>query len=399
MMDSNFYKKISSEKTPFYVFDIDCVKNRIMYLKKSLPKNVILCFAMKANPFIIKEIDSYIDKFEICSYGEEQIAESMNIGHEKMVISGVYKDSYSMDKIIGNYEPGEVITIESLNQLLLLDKISKQKKVGLRVILRLTSGNQFGMTEEEIENILKERYKYKYLNIIGIQYFSGTQKTLTKRLAKEIAYLDNFLNHLRLDLGYEVEELEYGGGFPWEYFENNKSFDEQEYLEIFSNLISQMNYQGSIVLELGRSICASCGDYYTKVVDLKHNKEGNFAILDGGINHLVYYGQMMAMRHPILDIYPKRNTNKIEEWNLCGALCTINDLLVKNMPFDDLQVGDIIIFHNTGAYSMTEGISLFLSRDLPRIIFKSNSNLQVVRENVEIYKLNMPEKNMKGSDK
>ena len=100
---------------------------------------------------------------------------------------------------------------------------------------------------------------------------------------------------------------------------------------------------------------------------------------------------MMAMKLPKLDIYPSRNRSK-EEWNLCGSLCTINDLLVKKMLVDNLQLGDMFIFHNTGAYSMTEGISLFLSRNLPKVLLKENNTYEIVREDINTYQFNMANK-------
>ena len=144
-------------------------------------------------------------------------------------------------------------------------------------------------------------------------------------------------------------------------------------------------------MELGRSIASSCGSYYTKVVDKKTNKEGNFAVLDGGMNHLVYYGQMMAMKKPMLDIIPKKK-GSVESWNLVGALCTINDLVVKSLPVASLDIGDVFVFKNTGAYCMTEGISLFLSRDLPKVVFKKGKSIEIVRSNIPTYKVNMPNK-------
>lgn len=314
----------------------------------------------------------------------------MGITDSKMVISGVYKDELSMDNIINNQKNGEVFTIESLNQIALLDKLTKEKRKVINIILRLTSGNQFGMSEEEVIEILEDRAKYECLNIMGIQYFSGTQKKLSKRIIKELEYVDEFVEKLKIDLGFVVEELEFGPGFPVVYFEAEQDFDEKTYLMEIADKIKNMKYQGHITMELGRSIVASCGSYYTKVVDKKTNKEGNFAVLDGGMNHLVYYGQMMAMKKPMLDIIPKRGENKKENWNLVGALCTINDLVVKQLPVSSLELGDIFVFKNTGAYSMTEGISLFLSRDLPKVLFVSGGNMKIVRENINTYKLNMP---------
>ena len=390
-MEKSLEKKLINEvRTPFYVFDIDVLRTRISYLKKMMPENVHLCYAMKANPFVVKEIDKEIEKYEICSYGEWNIAKKLGIDDSKMVISGVYKDELSMKDIIDNQKVGEVFTIESLNQIELLDRLTKERKIVINIILRLTSGNQFGMSEEEIIEIFENRAKYEHLNIMGIQYFSGTQKKLSKRIKNELEYVDQFVESLKNNLGFVVEELEFGPGFPVVYFEAEQDFDEQTYLIEIADKIKNMKYQGHITMELGRSIVASCGSYFTKVVDKKTNKEGNFAILDGGMNHLVYYGQMMAMKKPMLEIIPKRIDNITENWNLVGALCTINDLIVKQLPVSNLEIGDIFVFKNTGAYSMTEGISLFLSRDLPKVVFIQGGNMKIVRENINTYKFNMP---------
>lgn len=390
-MEKSLEKKLINEvSTPFYVFDINVLRDRIDYLNSMMPENVHLCYAMKANPFVVKEIDEIIEKYEICSYGEWNIAKKMGVSDSKMVISGVYKDEISMEDILNNYKNGEVFTIESLNQIELLNKLTKEKKKVINIILRLTSGNQFGMCEEEIIEILENRAKYEYLNIMGIQYFSGTQKKLSKRIIKELEYVDEFVLNLKNNLGFVVEELEFGPGFPVVYFETEQDFDEQTYLMEIADKIKNMKYQGHITMELGRSIVASCGSYYTKVVDKKTNKEGNFAVLDGGMNHLVYYGQMMAMKKPMLDILPKREDKILENWNLVGALCTINDLIVKQLPVSNLEIGDIFVFKNTGAYSMTEGISLFLSRDLPNVVFVQGGEMKIVRENINTYKFNMP---------
>lgn len=390
-MEKSLEKKLISEvSTPFYVFDINVLRDRIDYLNSMMPENVHLCYAMKANPFVVKEIDEIIEKYEICSYGEWNIAKKLGVNDSKMVISGVYKDEISMEDILNNYKNGEVFTIESLNQLELLNKLTKEKKKVINIILRLTSGNQFGMCEEEIIEILENRAKYEYLNIMGIQYFSGTQKKLSKRIIKELEYVDEFVLNLKNNLGFVVEELEFGPGFPVVYFETEQDFDEQTYLMEIADKIKNMKYQGHITMELGRSIVASCGSYYTKVVDKKTNKEGNFAVLDGGMNHLVYYGQMMAMKKPMLDILPKREDKILENWNLVGSLCTINDLIVKQLPVSNLEIGDIFVFKNTGAYSMTEGISLFLSRDLPKVVFVQGGEMKIVRENINTYKFNMP---------
>ena len=97
----------------------------------------------------------------------------------------------------------------------------------------------------------------------------------------------------------------------------------------------------------------------------------------------------MAMRIPHFEVLPKRNKKK-EIYNLYGSLCTINDILMKNININKLEIGDIFVFKNTGAYSATEGISLFLSRDLPKIVIYKNKKIEVVREVTKTSTLNFP---------
>lgn len=77
-------------RTPSYVFDTDVVNARIAMIKKLLGERVSLCYAMKANAFIIDTMQDHIDRYEVCSPGEFRICERAGIPMEKIVMSGVY---------------------------------------------------------------------------------------------------------------------------------------------------------------------------------------------------------------------------------------------------------------------------------------------------------------------
>lgn len=370
-------------KTPFYVFDIDILRERIAYLKKQLP-NIDICYAIKANTFIVGYIESLVSRLEICSPGEYEICESLHIPYNKMVISGVNKEEGFIEYLV-NKDGDFIFTIESMAQYKMLKSFSDKKN--LNVLIRITSGNQFGVSSQDAITIIQDNNN---LNIMGIEYFSGTQKTSLKKVEREFNFLADFIQEAKEKYNYDIKELEYGSGFPVSYFADSE-FNEEEFLDNFRELVLKYFKDIKLTLELGRSIAASCGKYYTKVVDLKTNEVGNFAIVDGGMNHLVYYGAMMGMKVPICEVYPKRKRENSENWCICGSLCTINDIMIKQLPVTDLKIGDALVFKNAGAYSMTEGISLFLSRELPQIIIKENNNYKVVRKNLKTSILNMPE--------
>ena len=410
------------ERTPVYIFDIPVLKKRAAYLRSRLPGHVRLCYAVKANPFLVRELLDCVDCFEICSPGELTVCEQAGLPREMFVLSGVYKDPELFASRIASGDRDSVYTAESLSQLEMLQRAAKAAQADLaahadlagedaarkscpdrkqaataaggrklRVLLRLTSGNQFGMSREEIEDVVARREEYDALTLTGIQFFSGTQKTSFKKLKRELESVDLFLKTLYDTYSFQSEELEFGPGLAVSYFEGDP-YEEEPFLALLKEALESLEFKGRITLEMGRVIAASCGSYLTKVVDLKSNQAGNFAIVDGGMHQLVYYGQFMAMKHPHMRVFPPRNAGSEQEWTICGSLCTINDLLVKKLPIMDLKAGDILIFENTGAYCMTEGISLFLTRDLPEVVLLGEDGaLRTVRGRFETSQLNCPD--------
>ena len=380
---------LSKYKTPFYVFDIKALRDRIDHIRSSMPAGVAICYAIKANTFIVNEICDHADKFEVCSPGELSICLQQGIPAEKLVISGVYKTPEVFEELFEANIPIGCYTAESTVQFDLLRGLAHKHKCKIKLLLRLSSGNQFGMDEAEVERIIAEYSGDEYVSIIGIQYFSGTQKTSLKKFQREIDHLDEFMAELEEKFGFKSEELEFGTGFPVSYFEGEKT-DEEALFKGFSEILLSMKYKAKLSLEIGRSIAACCGSYFTSVVDAKTNKDQNYAIMDGGMHQLVYFGQFMAMKKPFLEVLPSRDTGEEKEWNLCGSLCTANDILVKQLPVRDLHIGDTVVFKNTGAYCPTEGISLFLSRDLPRVILLGeDGSITSVREPIDTYEFNL----------
>lgn len=381
---------IAKNKTAFYTFDIGILKKRIEYLKDYLP-GLSLCYAVKANTFIIKEVEESVERLEVCSPGEYSVCKALDISSEKIVISGVYKTPEFIEELVKDSSFNGIFTVESLVQFDLLCSLSEKYQRKLCLLLRLTNGSQFGINKADIENIVLNRELKKNIDILGIQYFSGTQKISIKKFRRELEKLDSFLTHLKDDLGYEVQELEYGTGFPVSYFEDEE-LDEKALLSSFSDIVSSMENKPKVTLELGRSIAASCGKYYTHIVDKKINKELGYLLCDGGMHHIVYFGQHMAMKQPRLTVAGKENQPANAEWNICGSLCSMNDIIAKYVSLPPVEIGDTLIFENTGAYCMIECISLFLTRDIPAVyLIDENNNAIRVRKTFETAQLNTPD--------
>lgn len=374
--------------TPLYVFDIDELLDTVDDLRKSLNNRADICFAMKANPFLTRQMAELTDRIEVCSMGEYKICEELEITPESLLISGVLKEKEDIQKILSRNRGACAYTIESPNQFDCLAEWSEENREVLHVYLRLTSGNQFGMDEKMICYLMQVSRKYSFLKIKGLHYFSGTQKKSVEKIKKELFYLDDICRRLG-----DIEELEYGPGISVAYFQNQNN-EQGTYITAIAETIAEMKWKGKITLEMGRALTASCGCYLTRIKDIKQNGGKNYCIVDGGIHQLQYDGQIRGMYHPKIQVLKKAKTdcisNEEKEWTVCGSLCTVNDILVQNMRAGELEVEDVLVFETAGAYSVMEGMALFLSHELPAITtFRHATGWKLIREKQPTYQWNM----------
>ena len=379
--------------TPSYLFDIDKMKDTVGKFREALGGKAGLCFAMKANPFLTKQMETQADRLEVCSMGEFRICKKQGIAPEKLLISGVLKEKEDVYEILDTYGGRCTYTIESLDQYQSFADWCGRKEKPVPVYLRLTSGNQFGMDEETIYNIIKIRDMCPYLNILGIHYFSGTQKKHAGTIKDELGYLDQFLRKMEERTGFQLEQLEYGPGLSVPYFRGQEDHRDSDLNELV-RAVEGMEWKGSVMLEMGRALAADCGYYLTSVKDIKQSNGRRYCIVDGGIHHLNYDGQIRGMYEPVFRVWPEKQflTPRQEQnfqWTVCGSLCTVNDVLMQKAQIRNLKAGNVLIFERAGAYAMTEGMALFLSHELPKVLLYSREmGWNPVRERIQTYHWN-----------
>lgn len=405
MLSTDILKKTADEYgTPSFVFDANELRYRVNRIKDILnrgDKKIRLCYSIKANPFLIPLLTDIADMLEVCSPGELKICMSYKVRPDMIIYSGVHKETEDIKEAMAY--GAWIITAESIRHYELIRKVSQDMNKNVFIILRLSSKSQFGMSLNDIEYILRENKDNPLVTIEGIHYFAGTQRTKLKHQREELAMLKEVIEDLRNKYGLPLRWLEYGPGLAYPYFEGEDFSDTLKPVkELADDLIEAASYS-DLTIEMGRFIASSCGYYISKVCDVKEAYDNIWCILDGGINHMNYLGQMMGMKTPVIitldndKIRALNNTSEQQLNNtdktcktqtLCGSLCTTNDIMVRNYTDADLSVGDILVFCNIGAYSITEGLNLFLSRDMPVVLIHSDGIITKVRDVTETWKLN-----------
>ena len=405
-------------QTPYYVFDTDEFAKRAAMIRAALDckggRRIPLCFSIKANPFLLHRLPAGLDHVEVCSPGELEICIALGVKPESIIYSGVMKEKCDIERAV-SYGAG-ILTCESIRHAALISEVMLEciqegaheaefAETKAQVILRLTSGNQFGMSLEDIEYIISHPDEFKGITVIGIHYYSGTQKSLRK-INKDLEKIKSALSILKEKYGFEPQLVEYGPGLCVEYFEEDWQEKEKQSLDEAAEVLRKFAEEYPLGIEMGRFLAASCGKYYTQVKDLKSTGDANYAILDGGIHHLNYFGQRMAMQVPPIKVYGGEVSENEEkpgveltqmpdaDYTLCGSLCTVADVLVREVKLKKLEIGDILEFAHCGAYSVTEAPALFLSRQLPAIYaYSKGCGYECLREHIPAAEINLAGKN------
>lgn len=406
-------------QTPYYVFDTDEFAKRAAMIRAALDckggRRIPLCFSIKANPFLLHRLPEGLDHVEVCSPGELEICIALGVKPESIIYSGVMKEKCDIERAV-SYGAG-ILTCESIRHATLISEVMLEyiqegaheaefAETKAHVILRLTSGNQFGMSLDNIEYIISHPDEFKGIEVIGIHYYSGTQKSLRK-INKDLEKIRSALTGLKEKYGFEPQLVEYGPGLCVEYFEEDWQEREKQALDEAAEVLREFAEEYPLGIEMGRFLAASCGKYYTQVKDLKSTGDANYAILDGGIHHLNYFGQRMAMQVPPIKVYGCEVSENGEktgveltqlpdtDYTLCGSLCTVADVLVREVKLKKLELGDVLEFGHCGAYSVTEAPALFLSRQLPAIYaYSKEYGYECLREHIPAAEINLAGKKL-----
>ena len=422
-------KEISAEniKSPAYIFSQELFEERANKVKEAFGPLIDICFSIKANSFLLDMLPEVFSKVEVCSPGELAICKSLGVAPEKIIFSGVNKGPRDVDEAI-LYKVG-TITAESKRHFDLIVHVQTKRLLSpIPVLLRLSDESQFGMDKEEVLEILKNRDNYPQVEIVGLHYFTGTQKKKAKEIQREMNRLRKFISRLYDEANYIPSQIEYGTGLGVNYFANSPEEAEEyetnllmEVSEILKDFalnpfpeetaIPKDSPKPHLTVEMGRFFAAPCGFYTTGIVDTKTNDGLNYMVVDGGAHQLKYDGQTQGMQIPLIthvEMYDIQNRvfNSVEAivdedgssaWTIAGSLCTTQDIIARNAVFSEEstdskglpRIGDILIFHRTGAYSVMEGTALFLSRDLPRVYFMNKEGeISLVRDRIETYTFN-----------
>ncbi|WP_426116187.1 pyridoxal-dependent decarboxylase, exosortase A system-associated [Massilia sp. PWRC2] len=368
--------------TPFYAYDRARLTERVALLRRHLPAEIHLHYAMKANPMpaVVQHMAGLVDGIDIASGGEQRVALDTPMDPGMVSFAGPGKSERDLSCAVAG---GVVINMESAAEMERIAVIGQRLQIRPKVAVRVnpdfelkSSGmkmgggpKQFGIDAEEVPAVLA-RLGELDLAFQGFHIYSGSQNLKVEAIAE--AHEKTFALAIRLaqHAPSPVLTLNIGGGFGIPYFPGEERLDLAAVganLKALLPAVKQQLPHTQIVIELGRYLVAEAGIYVSRVIERKHSRGQTYLVTDGGLHHHLSnsgnFGQVIRKNYPVA-IGNKMRGGERETVSVVGPLCTPLDLLADKMDLAHADVGDLVVVFQSGAYGLSASPVAFLSHPM-----------------------------------
>lgn len=369
--------------TPFFAYDRRLLTERVATLRRHLPSEIHLSYAVKANPMpaVVQHLASLVDGFDIASAGELKTVLDTAMAPERVSFAGPGKRPSELSQAVA---AGVILNVESAAELEKLARIGETLGVVPQISLRINpdfdlrasgmrmggGAKQFGIDCEDAPAVLG-RVKELGVEFHGFQIFAGSQNLNAEAICTTQAQTIEMAISLSEHAPSPVRHLNMGGGFGIPYFPNDQALDLSVIGEALSKQmgrISQHLPEARVAVELGRYIVGEAGIYVCRVVERKLSRGQVFLVTDGGLHHHLAasgnFGQVVRRNFPVV-VGNRLDTDAQEKASVVGCLCTPLDLLADNIELPVAEEGDFIVIFQSGAYAMTASPHDFLGHPAP----------------------------------
>ena len=353
--------------TPCFAYRRPVAEASFKALRAALPPRARLAYAVKANPHpdLLACFAALGASFDCASLGELQRVSALRLPPGRCFFAGPGKREEELRLAL---DLGVRVQAEGIEDLVRLDALATgEVAVNLRVhplgveegsrILGGSGPSAFGVDEEAVPELLARASVLKRVRIRGLHAFAASNQRDAGALLTIHGRILDLAHRLHREHGLGFAQIDLGGGLGVPYAVDEAPLDLAAFGAGLADLLARNDwFTGELILEPGRFLAAPCGVYLSRVVRVKESRGARFAILEGGLNHLLrpaLTGQPFPVRAVGKAGAPHRTT-------LAGPLCTSLDRLGE-VDLPELAPGDLLAFGMTGAYGFTEAMPAFLS--------------------------------------
>lgn len=367
--------------TPFYAYDRAQITARVAQLRRHLPGEVKLHYAIKANPMpaVVSHLARLVDGFDVASHQELLVALDTGMSPAEISFAGPGKRP---PELVAAIAAGICLNVESELELERIAASAKTLGLPARVALRVNpdfelkgsgmkmggSARQFGIDAERIPAAIAAAINAG-LSLEGLHIYCGSQNLNAQSLIdanqQTLRLAAEFMAHTPNGFRF----INIGGGYGIPYFPGDISLDLAAVGQALGETINCHRPQlgnTQIVVELGRYLVGEAGYYVAEITDIKISKGQRFLIVNGGLHHHLAnsgnFGQVLRKNYPVVIGTKLDDALPRERASVVGPLCTPLDIVCEGMELPVAEVGDLVVVLQSGAYGLSASPIGFLSQ-------------------------------------
>ena len=353
---------------------------------------------MKAtpNPAILKILADEGLGVDCSSLTELLLAERVGLRGDEIMFSSNVTPAAEYQKAA---ELGAIINLDAVEHIPFLEKHVRLPEL---VCLRYNPGSlkggnliighpiesKFGMTRQQLFagfQLLREKGVKRF----GLHTMVASNELEAGYFVETAVILFQLITQLTQQLDIQFEFVNLGGGIGIPYRPEQQPVDltrlgaqiQQAYQEIIiENGVKPLK----LYLECGRVITGTAGVLVTRVRHIKETTK-RFAGLDASMADLMRPGLYGAYHH--ISVLGKGQSSANTQYDITGSLCENNDKFAIDRILPKLNVGDLLLIHDTGAHGHAMGFNYNGKLRTAELLARENGQVDLIRraETVEDY--------------
>ncbi len=385
-INSEIVSLFQNEPQGFYFVDTDKLSKNTFDFISSIKKfhgNTVLAYSYKTNytPEICKHLHELGVIAEVVSEMEFDMAIKNDIEPKNIIVNGPVKTKELITKSLLS---GSLLQIDNLEEWKIVKEITQNNtdqlyRIGLRINFdkEYETKSRFGLSIScgDFDTVLTE---LKFFPNIGLESLHMHVINQSREPEFFAANIDKLIQ-IKKEYNVNVESLNVGGGF---FSQMNSSLAEQfnmnipsieEYGTALGQQMKKLAPEMTLYIEPGAILVADALSFACKITSIKETANGSYAFCSGSkynIKPTLHNKQMPFERIGAKD---SRIYKNIE---IGGYTCKEDDILILEYE-GPLEVDDIFIFHNLGAY-VTVFKPPFIEPDFAMYI-KANNRIRRIR--------------------
>lgn len=384
---------VAEYPTPFHLYDEAGIRENARRLHKAFAWNRGFkeYFAVKAtpNPRILQILQEEGCGVDCSSLTELLLADAVGFeGHDIMFSANMtpFEDFSLAHKL------GAILNLDDITDIEYFDQLSHVPDL---VSCRYNPGGQFSLSNEIMDTPNEAKYGftreqlttgYRKLLDMGVRRF-GLHAFLASNTTNNDYYpvLARMLFQVAVELyqetGAKISLINLSGGIGIPYHPHDKPADiaaigegvRQAFEEI---LVPAGLGDVAIVTELGRYML---GPYGCLVATALRKKEiyKNYIGLDACAANLMRPAMYGAYHH--ITVAGKEDEPHDQVYDVVGGLCENNDKFAIDRTLPKIDVGDLIVIHDTGAHGFSMGYNYNGKLRSAELLLRTDGTVELIR--------------------